>query len=116
MQVLKQAWWAPLAALLVISELGIALNFIFGEGTSNLPDAESTIAGVSLSLTGAALLAVGLWSRPRKRGLGNALIIAGAALAAIWFWIVFMTPVAVAVAVGVVVSQLRATAPAGETP
>lgn len=116
MQTLKQAWWAPLAGVLVVAQLGVALAFLFGEGTSNLLNAESTAAGVSLSLGGASALAVGLWSRPQARGLGNALVIVGAALAAIWFWIVFMTPIAVAVIIGVVVSQVRSTSPAAETP
>ncbi|MGI8708547.1 MAG: hypothetical protein ACR2LG_10155 [Actinomycetota bacterium] len=111
MRTLKQAWWAPLAAVLAISQLGVALAFIFGEGTSNLLDAESTAAGVSLSLGGAATLAAGLWTRPHVRGLGSALVIAGAALAAIWFWMVFMSPIAIVVIVGVVVSQVRSMAP-----
>ncbi|MFN2490836.1 MAG: hypothetical protein ABR529_14110 [Actinomycetota bacterium] len=113
---LKQAWWAPLAAVLALSQFGVALAFIFGEGTSNLLDAESTAAGVVLSLGGAAALVAGLWSRPSARGLGNALILVGTALAAIWFWIIFMTPLAVVVIVGVVVSQVRSTAPPVETP
>ena len=98
--------------MLALSQLGAALAFVFGEGTSNLLDAENTVAGVSLSLTGAAALAVGLWSRPHMRGFGNALIIVGAALAAIWFWIIFMSPLAIMVIVGVGISQLRSTAPA----
>lgn len=116
MRTLKQAWWAPLAGVLAISQLSVALAFIFGEGTSNLLDAESTAAGISLSLPGAVALAVGLWTRPRGRGLGNALVIAGAALAAIWVWIVFMTPMAIAVIVGVLISQVRSTAPTVGTP
>jgi hypothetical protein len=116
MQILKQTWWAPLAGVLLLAQLGVALAFLFGEGTSNLLDAESTAAGVSLSLGGASALAVGLWSRPQTRGLGNALVIVGAALAGIWFWIVFMTPVAIVVIVGVVISQVRSRAPAAETP
>lgn len=50
MRILKQAWWAPLAGVLAISQLGVALAFIFGEGTSNLLDAESTAAGISLQV------------------------------------------------------------------
>ncbi len=115
MQILKQAWWAPLAGVLLLAQLGVALAFLFGEGTSNLLDAESTAAGVSLSLGGACALAVGLSSRLRARGLGNALVIVGAALAAIWFWIIFMTPVAIVVIVGVLISQMRSAAPAAET-
>lgn len=115
MRTLKQAWWAPLAVVLALAQLGVALAFIFGEGTSNLLDAESTAAGVSLSLAGAAALAAGLWSRSHVRGLGNALVIVGAALAAIWFWIVFMSPLAIVVIVGVAVSQVRSAAPPAET-
>lgn len=107
MRIFRQSWWAPLAVVLFISQLGVALAFIFGEGTSNLLDAESTAAGVSLSLVGAATLAAGLSVRPHKRGLGDALIIAGAVLSAIWVWIIFMSPMAIAVIVGVVVSQVR---------
>lgn len=115
MQILKQAWCAPLAVVLLLAQVGVSLAFMFGEGTSNLLDAESTVAGVSLSLAGASALAVGLWTRPQARSLGNALVLVGAALAAIWFWIIFMTPVAIVVIVGVVVSQVRSTAPTAET-
>lgn len=82
------------------------------DGTSNILNAESTPAGAALALGGAATLVVGLWARPKARGLGNALIVAGAALAAIWFWTVVMTPIAFVLVVGVVLSQVRSTAPA----
>ncbi|MEA2516508.1 MAG: hypothetical protein QOG16_346 [Actinomycetota bacterium] len=107
MRPLKQAWWAPLAVVLAISLVDVGLAFIFGEGTSNILDAESTGSGVVLSLAGAAALIVGLISRVRMRSLGNALIIVGALLAAIWVWIIFMVPVAVAVIVGVLMTQFR---------
>lgn len=116
MRILGQSWWAPLAVVLAISQVGVALAFIFGEGTSNLLDWESTAAGVSLSLVGAATLVAGLSVRPHKRGLGNALVVAGAALAAIWIWIVFMGPLALAVIVGVVVSQVRPDSAAAVKP
>jgi len=115
MQALKQAWWAPLAGVLALSLIGVALAFIFGEGTSNLLDAESTVAGISLSLGGAAALVAGLWSRPNVRWLGNALVILGAALAGIWFWIIYMAPAAIAVIVGVIISQTRSGKPAAGT-
>ncbi|MBA3404875.1 MAG: hypothetical protein H0U13_09370 [Gemmatimonadaceae bacterium] len=115
MQPLKQAWWAPLAGVLALAQLWVALAFLYGEGTSNLLDAESTAAGATLAFGGAAALATGLWSRPHVRGLGNALVIVGAALGAIWFWTVVMTPIAIVVIVGVVVSQVRSPAPAAET-
>lgn len=116
MRTLKQAWWAPLAGVLAISLVGVALAFLFGDGTSNLLDAESTVAGVSLSLGGAAALAAGLWSRPHVPGLGSALVIVGAALAGIWFWIIFMSPTAIVVIAGVVVSQARSKALGAGTP
>jgi len=111
MQALKQAWWAPLAAVLVVAQLLVAQAFLIGDGTSNILNAESTPAGATLALGGAAALVAGLWARPKARGLGNALIIAGAALAAIWVWTVVMTPIAFVVIVGVVLSQVRSPAP-----
>lgn len=121
MQPLKQAWWAPLAAVLALAQLWVALAFLYGEGTSNLLDAESTAAGLALGLGGAAALAAGLWVRLRAHWVGSALVVAGAALGAVWFWTVVMTPIAVVVIVGVVVSQLRsrhrrAQAPEPQTP
>jgi len=110
MRTLRQAWWAPFAAVLVVAELLVAQAFLFGDGTSNILNAESTAAGAMLALGGAALLVAGLWARPKARGLGNALIIAGAALAAIWVWTIIMTPIAFVVIVGVVLSQVRSTA------
>ena len=108
-QTLKQAWWAPVAGVLALAQLWVALAFLYGEGTSNVLDAESTAAGVSLAIAGAAALAIGLWIRPQTRGLANALVIVGAALGGIWVWTIVMTPMAVVVIVGVVVSQVRSS-------
>lgn len=116
MRALTQAWWAPLAGVLVVAQLWVALAFLYGNGTSNLLDAESTVEGVTLTVLGAAALKAGLWIRLQARWVGNALIILGAALGAIWFWTVVMTPIAIVVIVGVVVSQVRSKAPAVETP
>jgi hypothetical protein len=33
-------------------------------------------------------------------------------LAALWFWIIFMSPIAVAVIVGVIATQVRSSTPA----
>jgi hypothetical protein len=115
-QTLRQAWWAPLAAVLVVAELLVAQAFLIGDGTSNILNAESTAAGATLALGGAAALVAGLWVRPKARGLGNALIIAGAALAAIWVWTVVMTPIAFVVIVGAVLSKVRSTGPAAGIP
>lgn len=112
---LSQAWWAPLAGLLAITQLWIALVFLVGAGTSNILDWESTAAGVMLTVASAVALVAGLWKRPLKRGLGNTLIIAGASLATIWFWTVVVTPIAIVVIIGVVVSQVRTSSRVAET-
>lgn len=78
----------PIAGVLALAQLWVALAFFYGAGTSNLLDAESTVAGASLALGGTVALAAGLWIRPRARGLGNALVVVGAVLGAIWFWTV----------------------------
>lgn len=116
MRALRQTWWAPLAAVLVVAELLVAQAFLIGDGTSNILNAESTTAGATLSLGGAAALAVGLWARPKARVVGNALVVVGAVLAAIWVWTVLMTPIAIAVIVGVTVSQVRSAEPTSDTP
>ena len=110
MHIFRQAWWAPVAAVLVVAELLVAQAFLIGDGTSNILNAESTTAGAALAIGGAIALVAGLSARPKIAGLGNALIVAGAALAAIWFWTVVMTPLALVVLVGVVVSAARSTA------
>lgn len=115
-QVLRQAWWVPLAGVLAVAQLWVALAFVYGDGTSNILDAETTAAGISLGVGGAAALAAGLWIRPQGRSTGDVLIIVGALLGAIWFWTVVMTPIAIAVIVGVVISYVRLPAPAADTP
>lgn len=107
LRAVNQAWWAPFVVILVAAQLLVAQAFLIGEGTSNILNAESTAAGATLALGSAAALIAGLWARPRARGLGSALIVTGAALAAIWVWTVVMTPIALIVIVGVVLSQLR---------
>lgn len=114
-KVLKQAWWAPFAGLLVLAQTWVGAAFLYGKGTSNAVDLEGVIVGATLGLGGAAALASGLWIRPRRRGLGNALVVVGAALGAIWFWTIVMTPLAVLVIIGVVISQVRSPAPAAGT-
>lgn len=115
-EVLRQAWWAPLAGLLVVLEVWIALVFLLGDGTSNILDWESTVAGATLATAGASALVAGLWKRPTGRGVGNALILVGAALAAIWFWTVVTTPIAIVVIIGVVISQVSTSARVAEKP
>ena len=115
-RLLGQAWWAPVAAALALAALWVALAFLYGGGTSNALDAESTVAGATLALGGAVGLAAGLWVRPHRRTVGNALVIAGAVLAAIWVWTVVMTPMAIVVIVGVLTGRMRPGSPSGETP
>lgn len=113
LQALKQAWWAPFALVLVVAQFWVGLAFLYGEGTSNVLDAEGTAAGVSLAFGGAAALAAGLLIRSQRRWVGDALVTGGAALGAIWFWTIIMTPIAIVVIVGVVIGRVRSTAPAG---
>ena len=108
-QALKQAWWSPFAAVLVLAQVWVGAAFVYGEGTSNALDLEAAVVGATLAFGGAAALGSGLWIRPKSRGLGNALVVVGAALGAIWVWTVVMTPLAVVVIVGVIVSQVRGT-------
>ena len=63
-QPLRQSWWAPLARLLVIAEVWLALVFVFGRGTSNLLDVEDSVGGSVPALAGAATLVAGLLRRP----------------------------------------------------
>jgi hypothetical protein len=70
-------------------------------------DAEEAVAGAAISLSGALLLAAGLWKRPQARKLGSALIVVGAAFAAFWFWTLVLPIVAIIVVIGVVVSEVR---------
>ena len=116
MRALQQAWWVPLVAMLVVADLLVAQAFLIGDGTSNVLNAEGRAAGATFSLGSAAALAVGLWARPKARGVGNTLIVIGALLAAIWFWTVLMTPIAIAVIVGVTVDQVRSAQPTAGTP
>ena len=116
MQIFRQTWWAPFAGVLAIAQLWVGLAFFYGEGTSNILNAESTAAGALLTFGGAAALIVGLWMRMQGRWVGDLLIIVGALLGAIWVWTVVMTPLAIVVIVGVIVSQVRSRTPAAETP
>jgi membrane protease YdiL (CAAX protease family) len=111
LQALKQAWWAPVAGLLVLAQLLLTVSFAVGGN-----DADEAIVGVTIALGGALLLAAGLWRRPTARGLGNALIILGAALAAFFFWSLVMPFGAIIVVVGVATSELRSPAPAAQAP
>lgn len=112
MRELRQTWWAPAAAVLVLAQLWVGAAFIYGEGTSNVLDAEGTIAGVLLGFGGGAALGVGLWLRLRSHTAGDGLIVVGALLGAIWLWTVVMTPLALVVLVGLVLTELRSRAPA----
>jgi hypothetical protein len=110
-QPLTQAWWAPVAGLLVLAQLALAVSFLVGGD-----DDEDTYVGVAIAVVGAFVLAAGLWQRPKARWLGNALIILGALFAAFWFWTAVLPVVAIIVVVGVVVSEFRSPARASETP
>lgn len=108
---LRQAWWARVAAVLVLAQLWVGAAFIYGEGTSNVLDGESRAAGVLLGFGGAAALGVGLWLRLRSKAAGDGLIVVGALLGGIWLWTVVMTPLALLVLLGLVQTELRSRTP-----
>ncbi len=110
-QALKQAWWAPLAGLLVLAQVVLAVAIVFGDD-----DAETKVVAFAIALAGALLLAAGLLYRPQARGLGNTLIIGGVLFAAFWFWTRVLPVVAIIVVVGVVITEVRTRARAAETP
>lgn len=108
-QVLRQAWWAPIAALLVVPQLVIAAN-------SGSERGESWVAGLVIGLVGAAILAAGLWKRLHARGLGNLLIVVGSLFGAFWFWTGYTPVMALIVIIGVIVTEVRSPASAATTP
>ena len=110
-QALKQDWWAPVAGLLVLALLAVAVAGAFGK-----EDAESKVVGIALALAGAVALAAGLWKRPQARGLGNALIVVGALLGAFWLWTLVLPVLAIIVVLGLASSELRPRARATQTP
>ena len=104
-QALRQAWWAPLAGLLALALFAFA--FVIGISNSEDDGTEAVVVGVVLCLAGAFVLAAGLWKRPQSRGLGNALIVVGCLLAALWFWTVILPVAAIVVVVGLLTTELR---------
>lgn len=102
-QAVRQAWWGPLAGLLIVGQLVIATMFVI-----DADGIEESIVGAGIALGGAALLVAGLWQRPYGRMLGSILLVLGCIASAIWFWSFVMPLLAIVVAVGVVVSDVRA--------
>jgi hypothetical protein len=102
-QLLRQAWSAPLAALLVVAQVVIAV-------TEGLLADENQVATSAIALVGAVILATGLWKRPLARLLGNALIVVGSLFGAFWFWTGSTPLMALIVIVGVVISEARTPA------
>ncbi|MET0920023.1 MAG: hypothetical protein ABWY77_02350 [Acidimicrobiia bacterium] len=105
-QVLRQAWWAPLAGLLSLALFAFAVVIGVSDGKDD--ETSDAVVGVLLCLAGGVALAAGLWKRPQARGLGNVLIIVGCLLAAFWFWTVVLPIAAIIVIIGVVSSEVRA--------
>jgi hypothetical protein len=109
-QVLRQAWWAPVAGLLALALFAFAFVIGFSQGEDD--ETSDVVAGVIIALAGAFVLATGLWKRPQARGVGNALIVLGCVLAAFWFWTVVLPVAAVVVLIGLVISEVRRPAAA----
>lgn len=103
---LKQAWWAPVAALLVLAQFVLAVMILFGGG-----DAAELIAGAVIATVGALVLGVGLGKRLDSRQLGNMLIVVGALFGVFWFWSLVLPALGLIVLVGLATTELRTTAP-----
>ena len=104
-QVLRQAWWAPLAGLLALALLAFAV--VIGVSNSEDDGTTAVVVGVALCLAGAFALAAGLWKRPHARSLGNVLIVVGCLLAVFWFWTLWLPIAGIIVLVGLVSSEVR---------
>ena len=98
-QVLRQAWWAPIAGLLAVIQLVFAPVALVGD-----EDAESRVVSFLIFLVGGAITAAGLILRTDRRVPGNVVLLAGCACAAFWFWTLVLPVGALVVAAGVLTS------------
>lgn len=108
---LKQAWLAPLAGLLVLIQLVLAVALIAG-----YDEAGNRAIALLVALVSAGSLAAGLWKRPHERQVGNVLIVVGALFNAYWFWTLVLPVLAIFVVVGVVIGESRTPSSASSTP
>lgn len=99
MQVLRQAWWAPVAALSAVVQLGMSPLALATD-----EDLESRVASFLILVVGAAITGIGLMLRPSRRVIGNVLLLVGCVFAMFWYWTLFLPIAGIVVAVGVVLS------------
>jgi hypothetical protein len=92
---LRQAWWAPVAAVLVVCNVVVGLLLVFAND-----DAGSRIWGGLFIASGLVIL-VGLLSRSDRRTPGNVLILLGTVPSLLVLWLVVPVILAVVVIVGV---------------
>jgi len=92
---LKQTWWAPLAALLVVSNGATGVVILLNEQNPG------SLVGGSFFVAGAIALATGLLIRERARTVASGLILFGAFWGLPIFWLVVPPLLALAVGVGV---------------
>jgi hypothetical protein len=92
---LKQTWWAPLAALLAVSNVATGIAIVANEQNPG------SLVGGSFFVAGAIALVAGLLMRARARTAAAALIVFGAFWGLPIFWLVVPPLLAVAVGVGV---------------
>ena len=104
MDVLRQAWWAPIAALLAAAQLVMSPISLMSD-----EDWESRGASMLLLLVGGAILAVGLVLRPTRRVTGNVLLLVGCVFAMVWLWTLFLPVGGIVVALGVLLSGWHET-------
>jgi hypothetical protein len=92
---LKQTWWAPLAALLVVSNAATGVVILLNEQNPG------SLVGGSLFLVGAVAMAAGLLIREGARTVASGLILFGAFWGLPIVWLVVPPLLALAVGVGV---------------
>src|SRR5688500_15607622 len=107
---LRPAWWAPLAAVLLLFQLALAVAVAAGGD-----DAARRGIAIAVALVSAGLLGAGLWRRTEAHTVGSALIVAGALLNGYWFWTLLLPVLAIVVIVGVGVSEVRPRTPIAAT-
>ncbi len=91
----RQAWWAPVAAALVVCNVVVGLVLVFAN-----EDSGSRIWGGLFIASGFVIL-VGLLSRLDRRTPGNVLILLGTVPSLLVFWLIVPVILAVVVVVGV---------------
>ena len=91
----RQAWWAPVAAVLAVCNVVVGVVLILAND-----DSGSRIWG-GLFIASGIIILLGLLSRRERRTPGNVLVLLGTVPSLLVFWLVVPVILAVVVIVGV---------------